>query len=176
MIFRRPSSYSITLKRAHSLLNIPRSELKTTTAANVPSRVQIQDAFRAAAKRYHPDLVSSFADTANTATNNITFRECHEARELLLDYYIRKKYLHPEIIQSAKDNPPPDINEASFLSVWTTITSNRSFQIEAFMRLTICLGLAVGTYYHDKYMPERRERQKKRRDALYEQFGPQPRF
>ena len=44
------------------------------------------------------------------------------------------------------------------------------------MRLTICLGLAVGTYYHDKYMPERMERQKKRRDALYSQFGPQPRF
>ena len=181
MIFRRPSSYSITLKRAHSLLNIPRGELKTTTTTpNVPSREQIQDAFRAAAKRHHPDIVSSSADTANTKTNSndisITSRQCHEARELLLDYYIRKKYVHPEIIQSVKDAPPPDINEASFLSVWTTITSNRSFQIEAFMRLTICLGLAVGTYYHDKYMPERRERQKKRRDALYSQFGPQPRF
>ncbi|KAL7457554.1 hypothetical protein ACHAWC_009095, partial [Mediolabrus comicus] len=126
-MFRRPKSYSITLHRAHSLLKIPRDgELRITQSSHngsdcsaaIISRDQIQQAFRAAAKRHHPDLVnftnrSSIESTSATATAtstlnkeaNTTFRECHEARELLLDYYIRKKFVHPEIIESCKDKP-----------------------------------------------------------------------
>ena len=93
MIFRRPTSYSITLKRAHTLLNLPiYSNNKTSIRnnKNVPSRDQIQQAFRAAAKRYHPDLQTQKTTSHSSASNTTTFRECHEARELLLDYYIHK--------------------------------------------------------------------------------------
>lgn len=97
MIFRRPKSYSITLHRAHSLLKIPRDgELRITQSGNnngsdstaaIISRDQIQKAFRAAAKRHHPDLVNtnqsiestSAAATATSTLNkeaNTTFREC----------------------------------------------------------------------------------------------------
>lgn len=107
MIFRRPKSYSITLQRAHSLLQIPRDgsatirgELRITQSSNnngsdcaaaIISRDQIQQAFRAAAKRHHPDLVNftnkSIESTSATATAtatlnkeaNTTFRECYEA-------------------------------------------------------------------------------------------------
>ena len=179
MIFRRPiSSYSITLKRAHSLLNLPNNSKTSittgeTTHKNVPSRDQIKEAFRTAAKRHHPDLQTQKTHTAS----NTIFRECHEAKELLLDYYIHKKYIHPEIILSTKEKPTADTqDEGTWLSVWSSMTSNRSFQIEAFLRLSICLGLAVGTYYHDLYTPERRAMQRRRRDAQYAQFGPQPRY
>ena len=103
----------------------------------------------------------------------MTFRECHEARELLLDYYIRRKHIHPEIVKSKQDKPPEGYADETLFSVWK---SNRSFQMEVFLRLSLCLGLAVGTYYHDLYMPERRKKQIQRRDAQYHQFGPQPRF
>ena len=175
MIFRRPKSYSITLKRAHSLLKITKNDPKTsiisgevTHGSSIPSRVQIQEAFRTAAKCHHPDLASK----AN-ANANATFRECHEARELLLDYYVRRKFVHPEIINSTKNKPPEGHADESLFSVWNT---TRSFQIEIFLRLSLCLGLAVGTYYHDLYLPERRKQQIKRRDAQFYQFGPQPRI
>ena len=184
MIFRRPrSSYTITLKRAHSLLKIPRADSTTRISisgevtqhhnANIPSRDLIQEAFRAAAKRHHPDLVAAQGQKATPSSANISFRECHEARELLLDYYVRQKFIPPEIIESVKDKPPP-IEDESLFSVWT---SNRSFQIEAFMRLSVCLGLAVGSYYHDLHLPEKRKQQLRQRDEGYYQFGPQePRF
>ena len=195
MIFRRPKSYSLTLQRAHSLLKIPRDgELRITQSINNNgsdcsaakiSRDQIQQAFRAAAKRHHPDLVNytnqSIESTSATATAtatktlnkeaNTTFRECHEARELLLDYYIRKKFVHPEIIESCKDKPSEKYRDETWFSVWR---NERSFQIEVFLRLSLCLGLAVGTYYHDLYAPERRKQQIKQRDAQYYNFGPQP--
>ncbi|KAL7516361.1 hypothetical protein ACHAWX_001385 [Stephanocyclus meneghinianus] len=182
MFFRRPKSYTITLQRAHSLLNLPRD----STTSIVPSRDQIQEAFRAAAKRHHPDLATTLRSTSTINLNNVgsaacslakantaAFRECHEARELLLDYYIRRKYVHPEIIQCRKNNPRKGYEDESLFSVWT---SNRSFQMEAFLRLSLCIALAAGSYFHDSYMPERRKQQIQRRDAQYHEFGPQPRF
>lgn len=161
MIFRPPRLHSITLKRAHSLLNIPRTE----SAGVHPSRERIQEAFRLAAKRHHPDLVKHQQSTR-------LFRECHDARELLLDHYVRRKYIRPEIIESTKDRYEWDENQSTFSSVWDS--SSRSFQVELFLRLFACLGLAVGTHYHDRWTPERRERQVRRRDEQFAQFGPQP--
>ena len=119
MFFQRPKSYTITLQQAHSLLKISRDSTKSITGEthlNIPSRDQIQDAFRAAAKLHHPDLATSGAyvnnlrDLGSTVdatvkSNAQMFRECHEARELLLDYYVRRKYIHPEILSSTKNNP-----------------------------------------------------------------------
>eukprot|EP00804_Cyclotella_cryptica_P015531 CCRYP_003563-RA/>CCRYP_003563-RA protein AED:0.17 eAED:0.18 QI:0/0/0.5/1/0/0/2/131/161 len=152
MFFRRPTSYTITLQRAHSLLNIPRD----STTSIVPSRDQIQEAFRAAAKRHHPDLANgagtlrsnpaaNLKNVGSTAystakTDTVAFRECHEARELLLDYYVRRKYVHPEIIQCTKNKPRKDYEDESLFSVWA---ANRSFQMEVFLRLSLCLGLAA---------------------------------
>jgi len=178
MIFRRPKpSYSITLKRAHSLLKIPRDS-KTSISGEVndrivPSRGRIQEAFRAAAKRHHPDIVAVQTITKAKNNTNATFRECYEARELLLDYYVRRKFVPPEIVESTKNNPPPADNDESLFSVWTT---SRSFQVEIFLRLSVCLGLAVGTFYHDLHLPEKRKQQIQRRDAQYYQFGPRPSF
>lgn len=104
MFYRRPKSYTITLQRAHSLLKIPRDSStsiggEAAELVNVPSRDRIQEAFRAAAKRHHPDLAPSSNQSAikrskqtlgstfqsiSKADNTVTFRECHEARELLL--------------------------------------------------------------------------------------------
>lgn len=169
MIFRRPSSYSITLKRAHSLLRIPRDQAisisgEVTHNGCAPSQHQIQEAFRAAAKRHHPDAAGSQTTKPDA---NKTFRECSDARELLLDYYVRRKFVPPDVVESTKDHPVDD----SLFSVWTT---NRSFQMEIFLRLSLCLGLAVGSYYHDLGMPERRRQQINRRDSQFYQFGPQP--
>ena len=103
MIFRRPKSYSITLKRAHALLKIPKSS-NTNTAIendivnNRPSREQIQSAFRTAAKLHHPDLIKTTNSKIKMNDTNTIFRECHEARELLLDYYIRRKFVQPRDI------------------------------------------------------------------------------
>ena len=192
MIFRRPKSYSITLQKAHSLLKIPRessissnssSSSSSSNRSNV-SRDQIQHAFRAAAKLHHPDLARGFgnvakiSETTSTATaqpllskeaNNTAIRECYEARELLLDYYVRKSYVHPEIITSMKDKPREKYIDETWFSVWR---NERSFQIEVFLRLSLCLGLAVGTYYHDRYLPERRKQQIQRRDLEFSNFGP----
>ena len=196
MIFRRPKSYSITLQRAHSLLKIPREARNEITKnssssggggsnSNV-SRDQIQHAFRAAAKLHHPDLVrgggsallgtnkakisQATSATAPLSTEaNATIRECYEARELLLDYYVRKSYVHPEIVNSMKDKPREKHMDETWFSVWT---NERSFQIEVFLRLSLCLGLAIGTYYHDRYLPERRKQQIQRRDAEFSNFGP----
>ena len=194
MIFRRPKSYSITLQRAHSLLKIPRDAsssiregLSHSSSNNISSSSsltsdQIQHAFREAAKRHHPDLVAGSSgselgsrtkisvDTAASKEANSTIRECYEARELLLDYYVRKNcYLHPEIITSTKDKPRERYKDDTWFSVWR---NERSFQIEIVLRLSLCLGLAVGTYYHDKYLPERRKQQIQRRDAEFSNFGP----
>jgi hypothetical protein len=60
---------------------------------------------------YTNQSIQSTSTATATATKtldkeaNTTFRECHEARELLLDYYIRKKFVHPEIVESCKDKP-----------------------------------------------------------------------
>lgn len=192
MFYRRPKSYTITLQRAHSLLKIPRDSStsiggEAAELVNVPSRDRIQEAFRAAAKRHHPDLAPSSNQSAikrskqtlgstfqsiSKADNTVTFRECHEARELLLDYYVRRKYIHPEIIHSTKNQPSKDLSNESLFSVWI---ENRSFQLEVFLRLSLCLGLAVGTYFHDKHTPERRRQQILKRDQQFYQFGPQAR-
>ena len=105
-----------------------------------------------------------------TPDANKTFRECNDARELLLDYYVRRRFVPPEVVESIEDNP--DMDESLF-SIWT---STRSFQIEAFFRLSICAGLAVATYYHDMNSVQRRKEQVHRRDAQFYQFGPNPRF
>ena len=191
MIFRRPKLYLITLKRAHSLLKIPKNSTTTSiisgevvTHGSVvrPSRDEIQDAFRLAAKRHHPDLAIKAGGVAkninkNSKSNNDDatklFRECHDARELLLDHYVRRKFIPPEIIKSTKDYPIKWKDDSLF-SIWKTWNHSRSFQMEAFLRLSVCLGLAIGTYYHDKGMPERRKRQIQRRDAQFSQFGPRP--
>ena len=117
MIFRRPKSCSITLQRAHSLLKIPREPSGTirdeltqnSSSSTSVSRDQIKHAFRAAAKLHHPDLVRGGAGSALLGTTakilseaasataplskvaNTTIRECYEARELLLDYYVYRK-------------------------------------------------------------------------------------
>jgi hypothetical protein len=195
MIFRRPKSYSITLQRAHSLLKIPRDASNTTliqsstnntnSVCTSLSRDQIQHAFREAAKRYHPDIIARSGGDENVAKKsletaaamaaplskeaNTTIRECYEARELLLDYYIRKTYIHPEIIQSMNDKPRDKYADETWFSVWR---NERSFQIEVFLRLSFCLALAIGTYYHDLYLPERRKQQIQRRDAEFNNFGP----
>mmetsp|Transcript_25256 Transcript_25256/g.36071 ORF Transcript_25256/g.36071 Transcript_25256/m.36071 type:complete len:194 (-) Transcript_25256:55-636(-) len=191
MIFRRPKSYSITLQKAHSLLKIPRESSTISSSSNSSSnssvsRDQIQHAFRAAAKLHHPDLargvgagsallgnVAKISETAATPLiskeANTAIRECYEARELLLDYYVRKSYIHPEIIKSVKDKPREKYADETWLSVWRT---ERSFQIEVFLRLSLCLGLAIGTYYHDRYLPERRKQQIQRRDLEFSNVGP----
>ena len=194
MIFRRPKSYSITLQRAHSLLKIPREPSSTISGSSSSSsstsisREQIQHAFRAAAKLHHPDLLrgggsavlgsstAKISDAAAAApsqlskeSNNTTIRECYEARELLLDYYVRKSYVHPEIIHSTKDTPSEQSMDETWFSVWR---NEKSFQIEVILRLSLCLGLAVGTFYHDLYLPERRKQQIQRRDAEFSNFGP----
>ena len=104
MIFRVRKSYSITLK-PHNLLGIPEDPPPIIHGqvgqANRISREQIQEAFRKAAKCYHPDILAASggvdaaaatAEQTRTTTKidaNRTFRECNEARELLLDYYVR---------------------------------------------------------------------------------------
>ena len=186
MIFRRPKSYSITLQKAHSLLKIPREPniISSSSISNSSvSRDQIQHAFRGAAKLHHPDLARGgggalLGNTAKISETvlplskeaNTAIRECYEARELLLDYYVRKSYVHPEIVTSMKDKPREKYtDDETWLSVWR---NERSFQIEVFMRLSLCLGLAVGTYYHDRYLPERRKQQIQRRDLEFSNFGP----
>jgi len=47
-----------------------------------------------------------------------------------------------------------------------------SLKIEVFLRLSLCLGLAIGTYYHDLDLPERRKQQIQRRDEEFSNFGP----
>ena len=80
---------------------------------------------------------------------------------MLLDYYIRRKFVHPDILQSVKDKPPPDyMEEKSWSSVLNSISNNRSFQVEASMRLSLCLALAIGTYMHDQNKPKRLEMQR----------------
>ena len=137
MIFRVRKSYSITLKRAHNLLGIPKDPPPIIHGhvgqVNSISREQIQEAFRKAAKCYHPDILaaSGGVDAAVTTTTtteqartrtkidaNRTFRECNEARELLLDYYVNRKYIPPEVIESVKDHPPP-IECPRFARSWT---------------------------------------------------------
>lgn len=186
MIFRVKKTYSITLKRAHSLLGIPKYYPPQSNIShgqvgqvNSISREQIQEAFRKAAKCYHPDIVAAAggvdaaATTAHSPTTkldaNRTFRECNEARELLLDYYINRKYIPPEVIESVKDHPPP-MEDESLFSIWT---QNRSFQIEVFLRLSVCLGLAVTTYFHDLGKGQRRKEYLQRRDNEFYSFGPQ---
>ena len=192
MIFRARNSYSITLKRAHNLLGIPKdppppsSSISHGQVGQVHiSREQIQEAFRKAAKCYHPDIIAAAGravDTAATTTTaqttqtikndaNRTFRECNEARELLLDYYVnRKYYIPPEVIKSVKDHPPPPIEDESLFSIWT---HNHSFQLEVFLRLSVCLGLAVTTYFHDLGKGQRRKEYLQRRDNEFYSFGPQ---
>jgi hypothetical protein len=122
MIFRARKSYSITLKRAHNLLGIPKDPPPSSSISHGQveqvhiSREQIQEAFRKAAKCYHPDIIAAAgragdntatttaAQTTQTIKNdaNRTFRECNEARELLLDYYVNRKYIPPEVIESVK--------------------------------------------------------------------------
>ena len=171
MIFR-PKSYLITLKRAHSLLEMPRKSPPSIAGGRSPGRGgpdrdRIQAAFRAAAKRHHPDLVAGDAAAAGRA-----FRECHAARELLLDYYVRRTFVPPDVVESTRDRPVEWRGDRSWRSVWAS--SGRSFRVEACLRLAACLALAVGTYYHDQNMPERRKQQMRRRDAQFQQFGPQP--
>ncbi len=167
MIFRSPrGAYSITLKRAHELLKIPQQELKSSKQV-VLEKQKIQNAFREAARQNHPDTKKG---------SKKIFQECHDARELLLDYYVRRKFVPREVIESKADvpcNKPYEWKDDTFFSVWKT---NRSFQMEAFWRLSVCLGLAVGTFYHDKTLPERRARQIRNRDAQFSNFGPQTRF
>lgn len=188
MIFRVRKSYSITLKRAHTLLGIPKDPPPIIHGqvgqVNSISREQIQEAFRKAAKCYHPDILAASggvdaaaATTTNTEQTrtttkidaNRTFRECNEARELLLDYHVNRKYIPPEVIESVKDHPPP-IEDESLFSIWT---KNRSFQIEVFLRLSVCLGLAVTTYFHDLGKGQRRKEYLQRRDNEFYSFGPQ---
>eukprot|EP00548_Thalassiothrix_antarctica_P002684 CAMPEP_0194131302 /NCGR_PEP_ID=MMETSP0152-20130528/2111_1 /TAXON_ID=1049557 /ORGANISM="Thalassiothrix antarctica, Strain L6-D1" /LENGTH=147 /DNA_ID=CAMNT_0038826051 /DNA_START=286 /DNA_END=729 /DNA_ORIENTATION=+ len=143
----------MTLKKAHSLLNIP-SPKKTTVSlkkqqSSSLSQFQIQEAFRIAAKKYHPDI-SLVNDTK-------LFRDCHDAKELLLDFYIRNNYVPPQVVESVRDIP----------STWT-----RSFQLELITRFSLCVLLAGGCYYNDYTAPERRKRQIRRRDAGFAQFGP----
>ena len=173
MIFRQPKSYSITLKRAHSLLKIPRNSTSSTSIglnspqSNVsPSREQILEGFRRAAKRHHPDLAK--ASKCRDYDAKKIFVECQEARELMLDYYVRRKFLNPKLVESTKDRFKWE-EESSLFSVWT---SNRAFQIEVCLRYAVCLGLAVATYHHDKNMPKKRKLQIKRRDEGFSQFGP----
>mmetsp|Transcript_4674 Transcript_4674/g.7263 ORF Transcript_4674/g.7263 Transcript_4674/m.7263 type:complete len:154 (-) Transcript_4674:508-969(-) len=152
MIFRRrPKIYSLTLKRAHSLLKIPRE-----TSPNQCSREQIQEAYRAAAKVYHPD--------AGGCTKS--FRECHNARELLMDYYVHKKYIRPEVISSPKDSLDEDETLAS-------VFANSSFRLEVFFRLSTCALLAGACFYNDYCRPLRRKIQLRKRDAQFYDFGPQ---
>lgn len=181
MIFRVKKSYSITLKRAQSLLGIPKDPPPSNIGhgqevgqINSISREQIQEAFRKAAKCYHPDIAAAAATTAQATPTtkldaNRTFRECNEARELLLDYYINRKYIPPEVIESVTDHPPP-MEDESLLSIWT---QHRSFQIEVFLRLSVCLGLAVTTYFHDLGKGQRRKEYLQRRDNEFYSFGPQ---
>ncbi len=39
---------------------------------------------------------------------NKTFREYNDARELLLDYYVRRRFVPPEVVESIEDNPVVD--------------------------------------------------------------------
>ena len=121
MIFCRPKSYSITLKCVHTLLEIPRDPApsihgrEVTQCSGIPSRDQIQDAFRKAAKRHHPDTVGAAAHSRPNA--NKAFRECNDARELLLDYYVRRRFVPPEVVESIEDIP---VMDESLFSIWTS--------------------------------------------------------
>ncbi len=161
MIFRSPrGAYSITLKRAHEVLKIPQLKLSKNKQIPVVEKQNIQNAFREAARQNHPDTRKG---------SKKIFQECHDARELLLDYYVRRKFVPREVVESKAD-VPYEWKDDTLFSVWKT---NRSFQMEAFLRLSVCLGLAVGTFYHDKTLPERRARQIRNRDAQFSNFGPQ---
>ena len=155
----------MSLKRAHELLKIPRSQNDERV-----SKLQIQTAFRSAAMLHHPDLRggrSVGASAESSAESSELFRECSDARELLLDYYVRRKFVPKHVVESTRSVPPDD----TLFSVWTT---NRSFQLEVLLRYATCLALAIGTYYHDKDMPAKRRRQILRRDEQFSNFGPRP--
>jgi len=156
----------MSLKRAHELLKIPRSQSDERV-----SKLQIQSAFRSAARLHHPDLLrgsrSVSVSAESSAESSELFRECSDARELLLDYYVRRKFVPKHVVESTRNVPPDD----TLFSVWTT---NRSFQLEVLLRYATCLALAIGAYYHDKDMPARRKRQILRRDEQFSNFGPRP--
>ena len=90
----------------------------TQRSDGVLSRDRIQEAFRAAAKRHHPDTAGA-ADPGRRPSANETFRECNDARELLLDYYVRRRFVPLDVVESTKDHPPVD-EDASPFSKWTS--------------------------------------------------------
>ena len=62
---------------ARRLLGIPNDQIRP------PTKEEIDNAFRNAAKKYHPDSVSSTTQVQPCA---IKFRQCLQARDILLDY------------------------------------------------------------------------------------------
>ena len=68
----------ISIERAHQLLGL--SSLPST--ATIPTKRDIQQAYRRAAQRYHPD--ARFPHSTPCA---VQFRQCTEARLALMRYY-----------------------------------------------------------------------------------------
>lgn len=83
-----------------------------------------------------------------------------------MDYYIRQKYVPPEVISSTSDKVKED-------ETLTSVFANRSFRLEAFLRISTCAILAAGCFYNDYCRPKRRKFQIERRDAQFYEFGPQ---
>ncbi|EJK47882.1 hypothetical protein THAOC_33370 [Thalassiosira oceanica] len=135
----------MSLKRAHELLKISRSQSDERVCV---SKLQIQTAFRSAALLHHPDLRrgsrSVGVSAESSAASSELFRECSEARELLLDYYVRHKFVPKNVVESTRNVPHDD----TLFSVWTT---NRSFQLEVFLSVVILLvdgELILLLWYH----------------------------
>jgi hypothetical protein len=71
---------TISAFQAHRLLGL--SFLPSLVDGKIVKKKQIQEAYRLAALKYHPDSTNP-----NATPCPIKFQQCHDAKQILLDYY-----------------------------------------------------------------------------------------
>jgi hypothetical protein len=93
----------------------------------------ILEAYRQAAKKFHPDSTSSGATACAT-----TFRQCHEARSILLEYYKNHPNRMMDFTATAAASQPPTARQKPFdpLAPWRTSRTRRvTFGVKALVLL-----------------------------------------
>jgi DnaJ domain len=132
-----PNSSRISVLQAHKLLGL------MPQAFEMPKE-SIQAAYLTAAKRYHPDSRNNTHATPCARS----FRQCHEARQVLLRYY-----------GVAAPSPPPlDGSQAATYAwrsksyhplAWLQNSKTRQFAFGV-KALVLILAACDGVYYHDR--------------------------
>lgn len=154
MFFRPTRSTTLTLHQARATLSLsllPSKNGGASSSTAALSKDQIQEAYRVAAKKFHPD---------SSATGcSKSFQKCHDARELLLDYYIRKKHISPDVLYDE------NLSASSL--------NNANFRMDMMLRLSM-FGIIAGlSLYHDYYVkPFKREQKIRDRDRQFMIRGP----